>query len=83
MMNMLVIFCLVLWACHEPIVPPNVDPTPSGYQPEIIWRRQHGPTKFDQLAYRIELYKDKLIAGYQSETGSGYPMRASASMLTM
>jgi outer membrane protein assembly factor BamB len=68
----LIIILLSLWACNEPIVPPYVDPTPSGFQPEIIWRRQHGPTKYDQLAFRIELYQDKLLAGYQSETGSGY-----------
>ncbi len=66
-----VVIFLGLWACNEPIIPP-IDTTPKPWQPEIVWRKQHGPTKFDQLAYRVELYENKLIAGYQAETGSGY-----------
>jgi outer membrane protein assembly factor BamB len=68
------ILLLGTWACNEPIIitNPPIDTVPKPWQPEIVWRRQHGPTKFDQLAYRIELYKNKLIAGYQSEIGSGY-----------
>jgi hypothetical protein len=62
---------MILWACNEPIIPP-IDTTPQSWQPEIVWRKQHGPTKYDQKPFRIELYKDKLIAGYQSEIGSGY-----------
>jgi hypothetical protein len=72
MRNMLLFSLLmVFWSCTEPITPVDTIP-PKDWTPEIVWKKQHGPSKFDQLAFRIEIYKDKLIAGYQNEINSGY-----------
>ena len=67
-----ILFVTMLWACNEPIIAPPVDTVPKPFEPEILWRRQHGPEKFDQVAFRIELYENKLIAGYQTTRTSGY-----------
>jgi outer membrane protein assembly factor BamB len=64
----------ILGSCSDTMIPNATygQPGEGGFTPEIIWKKQHGSTKFDQLAFRIELYKNNLLAGYQSELGSGY-----------
>jgi outer membrane protein assembly factor BamB len=75
MRNMILYSLLfILGSCSDTMIPNPTygQPGEGGFTPEIIWKKQHGPTKFDQLAFRIELYKNNLIAGYQSELGDGY-----------
>jgi outer membrane protein assembly factor BamB len=40
--------------------------------PKIIWRSMLGPARFDQINTRIGLYKNKIIAAYQSDLPTGY-----------
>jgi outer membrane protein assembly factor BamB len=64
---------MMFWGCSESLLPIEEDTVkPKEWAPEIIWKKQHGPEKFDQLAFRIELFKNNLIAGYQSSQGNGY-----------